>query len=226
MGPVVTSAVLQPYELLILGLADGIPLTRAALAVGMRHGDATREAKAFGWPDPDALAQAAADIRTDHSLETPMPPRTKRDPIPLERDVEEAMTVGAAQIEEARASVALDRDRDGTVDVGPVVVGRRLDNWETSERGIPADLDAVVDHTDQHERPATIDRALIDDTTETLQLVDRLQQPNVLDADQQARAAAVREAGDIVLGHGATVAELLAVADFIATGFVVVGGDR
>lgn len=238
------TAALQPYQLLIIALADGIPFATAATRIGMRHADAMREAKAFGWPDLDALRQAAADIRTEHPREeTPVPPRTKHAPVPIEPDVEQAMTAGAALIREARASVALDRpgDHDGhTVS---------LDNWETSERGgIPADLDAVVDHTDQHEtfRPAAgshlgtpdlvvaapeastaaIDRELMDDTGAILQLFDRLERvtpPPALDREQRARAEALREAADITkdIGAGPTVMDLLELADFIITGTVV-----
>lgn len=225
---------MSDVDALIVALADGRHLREAALAAHLPSAVAVREAKAFGWPDLDAIRLAADEIRERLSREeTPVPPR-KPVPIPIEPDVEQAMIAGAAAVREARASVALDRDETHS-----------LDNWETSERGIPDDLDAVVDHTDQHEHPTwraddvtdeqlaadvpdvasveAIDRELIADTTEVLQLVERIARPterplHVLTVEQRQRAVALREASDITLGMDPVLADLLVVADYIVTG--------
>lgn len=281
---------MSDVDALIVALADGRTMREAAATVRMPSAAAVRAARERGWPDLDAIRLAADEIRERLSREeTPVPPR-KPEPIPIEPDVEQAMTpaAGAALVREARAS-ALDRDETHS-----------LDNWETSERGIPGDLDAVVDHTDQHEtaqaakpchlhhldnhleagdhvsadgiwgtaiqcpgcrdalvldpdelqpgRPPdpvwragdvtdeqlaadvphvasveAIDRELIADTTEVLQLVERIARPterplHVLTVEQRQRAVALREASDITLGMDPVLADLLVVADYIVTG--------
>lgn len=227
---------MSDVDALIVALADGRTMREAAATVRMPSAAAVRAAREVGWPDLDAIRLAADEIRERLSREeTPVPPR-KPEPIPIEPDVEQAMTpaAGAALVREARASVALDRDETHS-----------LDNWETSERGIPADLDAVVDHTDQHEHPTwragdvtgeqlaadvpdvasveAIDRELIADTAEVLQLVERIARPterplHVLTVEQRQRAVALREASDITLGMDPVLADLLVVADYIVTG--------
>lgn len=175
-----------------------------------------------------------------------MPPRTKHEPVPIEPDVEQAITAGAALIREARASVALDRDQTHAVD------------------DIPRDLDRLVDHQDQHEvqelthdeisdivqetlgRPVwvaddvtdeqraadvpgvasvdPIDRELMDDTADLLQTLERVTAAvneralGALDPQQRQRAVALREATDVLLGLDPVVADLLVVADYIVTG--------
>ena len=200
-------------DALIVALADGRSMRDAAVAARMPSAVAVREAKAFGWPDLDSIRAAAEEIRERHIPSPavlpggdPVPPR-KSEPIPIEADVEQAMAAGAAKAAAAREAF---RDRDETIDVGPVVV-----------TDIPADLDAAVDWADQRE--AKRDALLIEDTAATLQLIERIATPArppaaVLDVEQQQRALALREAADILAGLGPGLADLLVCADFIATG--------
>lgn len=231
------TADLQPYERLIFALADGAVFTEATRIADIKHAEAMREAKAFGWPDRTQIKQAAADLRGVIE-ETAMPPRKTREPIPLEPDVEQAMTAGAALIEEARASIALDRDQ--THDVGPVVVTE-----------VPYDLDPVVDRTDELEysrgiwrpdgitdedvraipevadvqpiRHAGVDQLLIEETAATLQTLERVISEDPLSPEQRARSVALTEAIEMVRGVCAPeVGELLTLADYIITGTVPV----
>lgn len=224
---------MSAVDALITALADGRTMREAAIAARMPSAVAVREAKAFGWPDLDSIRAAAEDIRERRTPPPaalpggdPVPPRTKtREPIPIEPDVEQAMTAGAAIITEARASVALDRDQ--THDVGPVDVGelatstsardtaadRALDNWEAPE-GQP-----------QPAAEATgVDAALIEDTAATLQLLERITAParplGALTVEQRQRAVALREVADLVLGvdPGPTTGDLVALTDYIVTG--------
>lgn len=240
---------MSAVDALILALADGRTMREAAAIARIPSAQAVRQARDVGWPDLDALRLAAEEIRDRHTTpplsreETPVPPR-KPEPIPIEADVEQAIT--AALIREARASVALDRDRDQThvvdeipddlADVvdqqdqrehqaqpAPTVTGSyALDNTETVD-----DLDRIVDRTDDVEASVDpIDRVLMDDTAALLQTLERVtadvpDRPlGALDPEQRQRAVALREVADLILGGGqeATVGELLALTDYIITG--------
>lgn len=61
-----------------------------------------------------------------------------------------------------------------------------------------------------------VDALLIEDTTATLQLLERIAEPRALDGEQRARSAAVREVLDNV--RDATVFDVLSIADYIVTG--------
>lgn len=193
-------------DALIVALADGQSMRDAALTAGMPSAIAVREAKVFGWPHLDSIRAAAEEIRERHATTTTPDPGDpvprKPEPIPVEPDVEALMTRGAAAYEDARASVALDRDQ----------------THEVVDDQIPHHLDAIVDRTDEAEfargvwdtAHATVDATLIEGPAVVAP---------VLDAAQRARVAAVREARDVYVG-AATLDEILLTADYIVTGTV------
>lgn len=226
-----TGEELEPYERFVLDLAGGVLFSHAAIAAGLKAADAMREAKAFGWPDRNAIRQAAQDIRDEHSREESNTmartnPPSRREPIPIEPDVEDAMTAGAALIREARASVALDRDETHAVDEAPPMAGHGLD--AAVEFDAPTwRAEGVTDEQLAADVPeastAAIDRELMADTGAILRFFDRVDAP-VLNAEQLARAESLRVAAGLAIEHGATTGDLIALADFIATGSVVTRG--
>ena len=64
---------LAPVERLAVELADGTPLAQAAIRAGIRSADATREARAFGWPDLAKVRANVADLLSPIAQEPPVP---------------------------------------------------------------------------------------------------------------------------------------------------------
>lgn len=225
----------QPYEVLVLALDGGEPFAQAARNAGLSLTDATREAKAFGYPDLEILRGVAAEIRSEHSREesTTMNPRRPAS-VPIEDDVAEAIASGAASIREARASVALDRDQthevvdDPAVVVDPTtrfigtdepvrVVEEQLPTWRAA--GV---TDADLGAWSPEASVESVDREVLDGTQALLQLFGEMRKDRPLDDEQRARALALKAAADITkdIGPGPSVADLLDLADYIVTGTV------
>lgn len=195
----------QPFELLVLALDAGETLAAAGRAAGLAYVDAIREAKAFGWPDAEAIRQAAEEIRSEHSREesTTMNPR-RTEPVPIEDDVAAALVAGAPYVELHTSDPGPSASRSGVTWRAPGVTDEQL----------AADVPEASTES--------VDRQVLDGTQALLQLFGELRNDRALDREQRARAVAVHSAAEITkdIGGGPTVADLIDLADYIVTGRV------
>jgi hypothetical protein len=164
----------------------------------------------------------------------------KTEPVPVEPDVEDAITRGAAAAERSRTALATSveaRDAAADEDLAATLTGavetirdavedaksRTRDDYSLTPPFPPGPPEVMA--------AVKLDRAAVEQVLRDIDVVTADTGPDpvaVLTVEQQARILALREVGDGF--PDATIGEVLALADYIVTGTVplglAIGGGR
>jgi hypothetical protein len=159
----------------------------------------------------------------------------KPEPVPIEPDVEDAITRGARQAEASRAALASGGQPKPSAEATDAQFGTERVVVEDEMHVERIETYSAIDDADEPDiddpRGAKLDRAAVEQVLRDIDLVTADTRPplaEVLTLEQLARAAALEKVGDDF--PDANVGEVLALADYIVTGTVplglAIGGGR